>query len=181
MFLCVIIIIIHSFRIYMHTLAKHVGKSHYEPYDESREFAFNLTGHFDFGPDLWKDPSKTRTVFDAALTWLDTFSTFAPFTYPWSWVIFPWVCKVDHALDTVSSFMDHLIEQKKLSDDWGNDWFGLYLNTPVNGNLLSLATAKAIAFELLEANTGPFPTFVTYGLYKLGSNKVMFTSFLNIA
>jgi len=37
--------------------------------------------------------------------------------------------------------------------------------------LLSQFTAKAVAFEMLEANTGPFPTLVTYGLYLLGANK----------
>ncbi len=69
--------------------------------------------------------------------------------------------------------MDKLIEQKKQAGDYGKDWFGLYLDTPVKGgDRLTQFTAKAVAWDLLEANTGPFPTLVSYGLYLLGSNKV---------
>jgi hypothetical protein len=91
----------------------HVGEYHYEPYREAREYAFNLTGTFDFGPKLFEDPAKTKELFEASMLWYDVFPYFITFSYPWPWIIYPWERQLNKALDKWSDFMDASLAEKR--------------------------------------------------------------------
>ena len=62
----------------------------------------------------------------------------------------------------------NLVRNNTIND---NSWFSTYAKAKVEGELLSKEAVKAISYEFLEANFGPMPTLVTYGLYLLGNNR----------
>jgi len=157
-------------RQFINVMASHIGEHKYEPYSDARLYAFNLTGYFNYGPALFANPLRTKELFEASLLWLDSFPYFVIFKLPWSFLLHFKLAALHEALDKWSDFADEQLAQKRADKNFGKDWFGIFASSPINGSYLQDHEVKAIAFETLEANVGPFPTFITYGLYLLGSN-----------